>query len=49
MRRRAFTRNYFAIVDFTSFTELTDLVGGVEIKTSGGTVQLNGEEALAFA
>ncbi len=40
--------DHFAIVDFTSFTELTDLVGGVEIKTSGGTVQLNGEEALAF-
>ena len=40
--------DHFAIVDFTSFTKLTDLVGGVEIKTSDGTVQLNGEQALEF-
>ncbi len=40
--------DHFAIVDFTSFTKLTDLVGGVEIKTADGTVQLNGEQALAF-
>lgn len=40
--------DHFAIVDFTSFTKLTDLVGGVEIKTSDGTVRLNGEQALEF-
>ena len=40
--------DHFAIVDFTSFTKLTDLVGGVEIKTSDGTLQLNGEQALEF-
>ncbi|MFT3943461.1 MAG: LCP family protein [Ancrocorticia sp.] len=40
--------DHIAIVDFTSFTKLTDIVGGVEIKTSDGTVQLNGEQALKF-
>lgn len=40
--------DHMAIVDFTSFVNLTDAVGGVEIQTNAGTQRFNGEEALKF-
>ncbi|MDP9832877.1 LCP family protein [Trueperella abortisuis] len=41
--------DHVAVVDFTSFSALTDAVGGVEMTTiTDGTKVYNGEEALAF-
>lgn len=40
--------DHIAIVDFTSFIALTDLVGGVDLTTTEGTKHYNGEEALDF-
>lgn len=40
--------DHFAIVDFTSFTELTDLVGGVDLPTPDGTQHMSGGEALTY-
>lgn len=40
--------DHFAMVDFTSFTSLTDALGGVEMTTESGTAHYNGEEALRF-
>lgn len=40
--------DHMAVVDFTSFVQLTDAVGGVEIATNSGTKTFTGEEALAF-
>jgi len=42
------TIDHFAIVDFTSFEQLTDQLGGVTINTVDGPQQMNGEQALAF-
>ena len=40
--------DHFALVDFTSFTKLTDLVGGVDLTTAVGTEHMSGDEALDF-
>lgn len=41
--------DHFALVDFTSFVQLTDALGGVQISTvTEGKKQYNGQEALAF-
>lgn len=41
--------DHIAAVDFTSFKELTDAIGGVEMTTATeGTKKYSGEEALAF-
>ena len=40
--------DHIAIVDFTSFIALTDIVGGVDLTTTEGTEHYNGEEALDF-
>ncbi len=40
--------DHIAIVDFTSFTALTDIVGGVDLTTTEGTKHYNGEDALTF-
>ena len=40
--------DHFAIVDFTSFEELTDELGGVTIETAQGAREMNGEQALDF-
>lgn len=42
------TIDHFTIVDFASFEQITDELGGVEITTADGPQQMNGEEALAF-
>ncbi|MDP9801222.1 LCP family protein required for cell wall assembly [Arcanobacterium wilhelmae] len=40
--------DHVAVVDFTSFSKITDVVGGVEMTSKEGTKKYNGEEALAF-
>lgn len=40
--------DHIAIVDFTSFSKLTDAVGGVDITSEAGTHHYNGEQALEF-
>lgn len=41
--------DHFALVDFTSFVQLTDALGGVQISTATeGDKKYNGEQALAF-
>ena len=40
--------DHVAIVDFTSFQELTDQLGGVTIQTADGEKTMNGDEALSF-
>ena len=40
--------DHFAVVDFTSFEQMTDQLGGVTIKTSAGDQTMNGEQALKF-
>ena len=40
--------DHFAIVDFTSFTELIYLVGGVDLPTPDGTQHMSGGEALTY-
>lgn len=40
--------DHIALVDFTTFTELTDLVGGVTIDTADGAQHFDGTEALAY-
>lgn len=40
--------NHFAIVDFASFSELTDALGGVTITTASGTKRMSGAQALTF-
>lgn len=40
--------DHIAIVDFTSFANLTDAVGGVDITSASGTNHYNGEQALKF-
>jgi len=42
------TIDHFTIVDFTSFEQITDELGGVEITTVDGPQQMNGEQALKF-
>lgn len=42
------TIDHFTIVDFTSFEQITDELGGVEITTADGPQQMNGEQALKF-
>ena len=40
--------DHFTIVDFTSFEQITDELGGVEIQTVDGPQQMDGEQALGF-
>lgn len=40
--------DHFMITDFTSFSELTDALGGVELDTPEGPRTMTGTEALAF-
>lgn len=40
--------HHFAVVDFESFAQMTDQLGGVTIETTSGTRHLNGEQALTF-
>lgn len=40
--------DHFMIVDFESFKEITDLLGGVSIPTAEGTQTMDGDEALSF-
>ncbi len=40
--------DHFMITDFTSFSELTDALGGVTMATSSGSQHFNGKEALAY-
>ncbi|MDO5722493.1 MAG: LCP family protein [Actinomycetaceae bacterium] len=40
--------DHFALVDFTTFTRLTDQLGGVTIATVDGEKTMGGEEALRF-
>lgn len=40
--------DHFMITDFTSFSELTDALGGVTLDTSTGPKTMTGSEALAF-
>lgn len=40
--------DHFAVVDFTSFEQMTDQLGGVTIDTSAGEQTMNGEQALKF-
>lgn len=40
--------DHFALVDFTTFTRLTDALGGVTIPTVEGDKTMNGEQALRF-
>ena len=40
--------DHFAIVNFQTFSALTDALGTVTIETTQGPQQMNGEEALAF-
>lgn len=42
------TIDHLAIIDFASFEELTDVLGGVTISTSDGDRTMGGEEALKF-
>lgn len=40
--------DHVVMADFTSFKQLTDNLGGVEITSAAGTKTYNGEQALAF-
>lgn len=40
--------DHFVIVDFESFKQITDLLGGVDIATSQGTQHMDGATALKF-
>lgn len=40
--------DHFAVVDFTSFEQMTDQLGGVTIDTVDGKKTMNGTEALKF-
>lgn len=40
--------DHFAVVDFTSFEQMTDQLGGVTIRTSAGDQTMDGEQALKF-
>lgn len=40
--------DHFAVVDFTSFEQMTDQLGGVTISTSAGDQTMDGEQALKF-
>lgn len=40
--------DHFAIVNFETFSALTDALGSVEIETTRGPQQMNGTQALAF-
>lgn len=40
--------DHFAVVDFTSFEQMTDELGGVTISTSAGEQTMNGTQALKF-
>ena len=40
--------DHIAIVDFTAFTKLTDIVGGVTLETADGPQTMDGEEALEY-
>lgn len=40
--------DHFAVVDFTSFEQMTDQLGGVTIDTVDGPQQMDGAQALAF-
>ncbi len=40
--------DHFAIIDFESFAQLTDQLGGVRIKTTKGEQHFNGKAALRF-
>lgn len=40
--------DHFALVDFTTFTRLTDELGGVTIPTTEGDKTMNGQQALRF-
>ncbi len=40
--------DHFAVVDFTSFEQMTDALGSVTIDTVDGPQTMNGAEALAF-
>ncbi|WP_188043235.1 LCP family protein [Changpingibacter yushuensis] len=40
--------DHIAAVDFTTFEQLTDIVGGVDVSTTDGTQHLNGADALKF-
>lgn len=40
--------HHVMIVDFESFSQLTDRFGGVTIQTAGGRQSFNGQQALAF-
>jgi LCP family protein required for cell wall assembly len=40
--------DHFAVVDFTSFQEITDELGGVTINTADGPQQMDGDQALKF-
>lgn len=41
--------DHVMLVDFESFTQLTDELGGVTINTRDGAEHMNGEQALTFA
>lgn len=40
--------DHLMIVDFESFKQITDLLGGVSIQTRSGLQNFNGEQALSF-
>lgn len=40
--------DHIALVDFTTFKKLTDIVGGVTLETADGTQHFDGDEALAY-
>lgn len=40
--------HHFAVVDFESFAQMTDQIGGVTVNTTSGPQHLNGTQALAF-
>lgn len=42
------TIDHFIVLDFTSFKELTNALGGVTVKTADGERRMNGDEAFDF-
>lgn len=42
------TIDHFVVMDFTSFKELTDALGGVTVTTTKGDERMNGEQAFNF-
>ncbi len=40
--------DHFMVVDFQGFALITDILGGVTVKTADGPQSLNGKQALAF-